>query len=171
MSEYRTLLVPYDFSDHARAALVVAVEFAGRLAADLHLLHVVQTPVYATPGYDGVPLTLPAGFREAVTDSLRRVVETAGGGALRPIVSHVIEGANIAEGISRTAEEIGADLIVMGTNGRSGLLHALLGSVAERTLRLASCPVLSVRARDGEASEFPLSRAADESSQIGRAHV
>ena len=59
------------------------------------------------------------------------------------IAVHLREG-NSAEGISAAANEIGADLIVMGTRGNTGLKHVLLGSVAERTIRLAPCPVLTL---------------------------
>ena len=64
------------------------------------------------------------------------------------VEAHVLEGSGIADMIIGAAEEHDADLIVMGTHGRTGLAHVFLGSVAERTLRRAPCPVLTVQAPD-----------------------
>lgn len=76
--------------------------------------------------------------------SLREVAE--GLPSLRGSVElHVVEGAGVAEMIGEVAESLGADLIVMGTHGRTGLAHVFLGSVAERTLSRAPCPVLTVQ--------------------------
>jgi nucleotide-binding universal stress UspA family protein len=61
---------------------------------------------------------------------------------------HVVEGTAISDAICDVAEKLDADLIVMGTHGRTGLAHVFLGSVAERTLRNACCPVLTLRAPD-----------------------
>ena len=69
------------------------------------------------------------------------------------VEAHVVEAAGIAEAICDAAETFGADLIVMGTHGRTGLAHVFLGSAAERTLRQAPCPVLTVRAPAEEEQE------------------
>jgi nucleotide-binding universal stress UspA family protein len=144
MSDYRTLLVPYDFSEHAKAALDTAIELARRLDADLHLLRVVQTPFH--PRSQGGPRpTAPEGIREGVMLSLREVASSLRS-VPRPVAAHVVEGANVVASIREAALEIGADLIVMGTQGRTNLSRALLGNVAARTLRSAPCPVLTVRA-------------------------
>jgi len=145
-SEYRTLLVPYDFSPHAEAALATGLDLAKRLGAELHLLHVIQSPVYATAGYDGVPLEVPQEIQRGVRESLARLA-TASGESVR---AHVVDGMSVAGRIADCAAQLGADLIVMGTHGRTGLAHAFLGSVAERTLRIAPCPVLTVRDRARE---------------------
>lgn len=150
MSDYRTFVVAYDFSDHAQAALVAAVDLGRRLAADLHLVHVIRPLSYAyglgAYGTGAVPPPVDmAGVREGAVESLRRVIggiENAPG-KLEP---HVVEGAAIADAIREAAERLNADLIVMGTHGRTGLAHVFLGSVAERTLRRAPCPVLTVQA-------------------------
>ncbi|HEU4427285.1 MAG TPA: universal stress protein [Myxococcota bacterium] len=146
--EYRTLLVPYDFSSHAEAALATALDLAKRFGAELHLLHVIQSPAYATAGYDGVPLDVPQDIQRGVRESLARIASASG----ESVRAHVVDGASIAERIADCATQLGVDLIVMGTQGRSGLAHALLGSVAERTLRSAPCPVLTVRDRAREAA-------------------
>ena len=145
MSKYRKLLVPHDFSECSRAALGLAVELAKTLGAKLHLLHVYQRPVELFSPYG---VSLPEGVVREICEGAekrlaaeRKTLEKAG----------VADGAEVREGvparvISETAAEIGADLIVMGTHGHTGGAHLLIGSVAERTLREAPCPVLTVKA-------------------------
>jgi universal stress protein A len=152
MADYRVLVVPYDYSDHARAALKEAAELARRLGGDLHLVHVVQSPLYMYSfAYAGeaaavIPPIDMTEIREAAMKSLRDVIaELDIPGKVEP---HVLEGASVAETLRETAVDLGADLIVMGTHGRTGLAHAFLGSVAERTLRSAPCPVLTVQAHE-----------------------
>jgi len=145
---YRTLLVPYDFSSHADAALATALDLAARFESEVHLLHVLQQPIYATAGYDGFPLDVPQDIKRHVCESLARLAAKSG----RRVRAHVIDGTSIADRIGDSAQQLGADLIVMGTHGRTGLAHAFVGSVAERTLRIAPCPVLTVRAREREAA-------------------
>jgi len=157
MSGYRTFVVPYDFSENARAALRTAVELAEQLGADLQLVHVVQPPAYGY-GYGGMAgaVTPPpvdmqeiaAGARHSLEEVAREVNGFSG-----RIEAHVFEGASVADAIQESAEKLGADLIVMGTHGRTGLAKVALGSVAERTLRGAPCPVLTVP--DGEAEGGP----------------
>jgi len=158
MSDYRTFVVPYDFSVHARAALFAATDLAKRLSADLHLIHVVHTPSYAygyapTGGVVAVPPQIDmVEVRENALTSLRDVVDGIRDfpGKVEP---HVVEGAGISDMIRECAEKLGADLIVMGTHGRTGLAHVFLGSVAERTLRNAPCPVLTVQSPEEDDSE------------------
>lgn len=154
MSDYRTFVVPYDFSAHSRAALFAATDLARRLNADLHLVHVVQPPAFAY-GYGAYgasavppPVDMPE-VREGAEKALRDVaagVENAPG----KVEAHVFEGSGIAEVILQAAGDLDADLLVMGTHGRTGIAHAFLGSVAERTLRRAPCPVLTVQAPEEE---------------------
>ena len=151
MSDYRTFIVPYDFSVHARAALFAATDLAKRLSADLHLIHVVEPPPYAYGagmGGAAVPSSIDmTEIHEQATKSLRDVVDGIRDfpGKIEP---HVVEGSGIANVICEFAEELGADLLVMGTHGRTGLAHVFLGSVAERTLRSAPCPVLTIRSAE-----------------------
>ena len=152
MNNYRTIVVPYDFSDHARAALDTAVDLARRLESDLHLFHVVQLPVYTYPDFQGAaaaPEPDLVDVRNAAMASLREIAASIEG-APGKVEAHVLEGATIVEMIRQFAEELDADLIVMGTHGRTGLAHVFLGSVAERTLRSAPCPVLTVQAGNQE---------------------
>lgn len=145
----QTLLVPYDFSVHSAAALETAAALAKRLPARLHLLHVLEEPSVTYPSLaTGVvtPGGLPVEIRDAAASALEDVI--AGMKADDPqatAVARVVEAPSISQGIVECARELDADLIVMGTHGRTGMRHAFLGSVAERTLRQADCPVLTVK--------------------------
>jgi nucleotide-binding universal stress UspA family protein len=152
--DFHRLLVPYDFSDHARAALGLARDLASRLGADLHLVHVINVlPYYSYPGYAGAaPVAVPdlIELRDSVAKSLAEVAAEVSDPAGK-VETHVVDGP-VADAICKCAEEIGAGLIVMGTHGRTGLAHVFLGSVAERTLRKAPCAVVTTRADEGEES-------------------
>jgi len=144
MSGFRKILVPIDFSDHASAALDLAIDLASTAGATLHLLHCYPIDPGAISPYG---LVLPEGFdrdvREAASRELARWADKADAAKV-PVEQH-LSSMFPAEVIVQTADEIGADLIVMGTRGLSGLKHVLLGSIAERVLRLAHCPVLTVK--------------------------
>ncbi len=155
MPDYRTLLVPFDFSENAQAALDTAVDLARQLKSDCHLVHVVQSyPYMSYGGIAGQPPLPPPDMlqiREHALESMGKVVksvEIAGG----RVVPHVVEDASVAGAICQMAGKLEADLIVMGTHGRTGIAHVFLGSVAERTLRQAPCPVLIVPSRDASKS-------------------
>ena len=147
MRDFETFLVPYDFSNHARLALDTTLDLMRHFKGDLHLLHIIQPPLYATPGFGEIPVTALLDLRETLLASLRKVAASVTG-APGKVEAHVLDGINISAAIVQFAENIGADLIVMGTHGRTGLSHAFMGSVAERTLRAAPCPVLTVRATE-----------------------
>lgn len=147
MRDFRNFLVPYDFSDHARAALFTARDLAPRYTANLHLVNVIQPPhyTYGVIGYAGA--ADPALDLTEVVASARRSLSQVGE-QLRDLPgehqTHVVEGSIVADTLCQAAERLECDLIIMGTHGRTGLSHAVLGSVAERTLREARCPVLTV---------------------------
>lgn len=136
-------LVPVDFSEASLAALRLARELGGALEVEIVPLHVVAD-VAAETGSDD-----PLRFAEAASDpiaadharELTRIVEQELG---KPVEVRVALG-NPADAIALAADQLGADLIVMGTRGRTGLAHLLLGSVVERTLRRARVPVLAAR--------------------------
>jgi nucleotide-binding universal stress UspA family protein len=150
MGDFQTFVVPYDFSDHSRAALRMAIDLAQRFQSDLHLVHVIQPPslAYAAYGGPGIAAAPPASMRELreVAESALRDVAKEVEGEHARVRTHVVESPSIPEAIRELAEKVGADLIVMGTHGRTGLAHVFLGSVAERTLRRAPCAVLTVQA-------------------------
>ena len=157
MSDYRSFLVPYDFSPHSEAALYAATDLARRLEADLHLVHVLQRPFFAfgVEPYGAAPAPPPADL-ESLREGARQALGEVAEGIEVPgkAAPHVVEGSSPADLIRELAQKLGSDLIVMGTHGRTGLAHVFLGSVAERTLRRAPCPVLCVQAPEG-ADEDP----------------
>jgi len=139
------ILVPVDFSAHAMKALNYAAELARKFDASLVLMHAYAIPAYTLP--EGYIMASPA----TVAEVMNKIEEAMGGArkqaeqlGVKNVESVVVEGIPFAE-IVRTAREKGCDLIVMGTHGRTGLRHALLGSVAEKVVRKASCAVLTVR--------------------------
>jgi nucleotide-binding universal stress UspA family protein len=145
MGTFHTLLVAHDFSADSDAALDRAIDLAKALGADLHVVHVFHPPVELLSPYE---IPLPPSLIDEVQAAARRHLEDVAakaGEAGAPVRAHVRDGSP-AEQIESLAREIGADLIVMGTRGLTGLPHVLLGSVAERTVRIASCPVLTVKA-------------------------
>lgn len=143
MTRFRTLLVPVDFSKHSEAALELAGGLAKTLGAKVHLVHAYELPVGVTAAYGvAIPEAVWTGMREAASTRLekaRQKLEVAGVKS----EAHVVASTPV-EAITELARSLPADLIVMGTRGLTGLKHVLLGSVAERTLRHAHCPVLTV---------------------------
>ena len=142
----KQILVPTDFSPHADAALRFAIELAKPYAAAVTLLHVIEDPLAAGMWSSEIYTAEIAGLQvNLVKDAeaqLRRLAETSAGAR---IVTEVRTGRT-APTILEVAQSTGADLIVMGTAGRTGLAHLVMGSVAERVVRAAPCPVLTIRA-------------------------
>jgi universal stress protein A len=143
MAKLRRIVCAVDFSETSVAATEYAIELAIALRAKVRLLHVVQSPAYALADGEivgGRDVAVELG--EELRGELERLGKKyAGRGA--KIDTQLVEGVPYAE-IVRIAKELPADLIVMGTHGRGGLSHLLLGSVAERVVRTAECPVLTV---------------------------
>jgi nucleotide-binding universal stress UspA family protein len=145
MIDLHRILVPTDFSKHSDNALAYAAAFAEKFHAELYLLHVVQDlSVFVPEAAIAVPSMPPVEqLTAAVRETLERVIEK---NKLRRFTVHaeVREGSPFYE-IIRFAKEQEIDLIILGTHGRSGLAHVLLGSVAEKVVRKSPCPVLTVR--------------------------
>jgi universal stress protein A len=146
MIDLHRILAPTDFSKFSNAALSYATAFAEKFGAELHLLHVVQNLAVMIP--DSVNVMPPVGpsvdqLTLAVTEALDRLIAEK---RLERFKVHkaVREGTPFYE-IIQYAREADIDLIVMGTHGHSGLVHVLLGSVTEKVVRKAPCPVLTVR--------------------------
>ena len=146
MINIRKILVPTDFSEFSQHAVRYGCEFANRFSAELHLINIVEDiyPLVPEPG-----MMLPAAG-EYLAD-LQTSAEKALQSIPKPemakdlsIVREVRTGTPFLE-IIRYAREQDIDLLVIGTHGRTGLVHALMGSVAEKVVRKASCPVLTVR--------------------------
>lgn len=141
----RDVLVPIDFSEHAARALSYGKEICGAYGARLHVLHVFERPIYPEI-YFGGTLDIPdlGTLEGSLRSELARLVEDAPGPRVDTEI-HIREGRATA-GILDAAEELDPELIVIATHGLTGLAHVLLGSVAEKVVRRAPCPVLSVRA-------------------------
>jgi nucleotide-binding universal stress UspA family protein len=145
MIDLRRILVPTDFSKSSRNALTYGAAFATRFGAELYLLHVVQDLALFIPEAVMVPPVVPP--VEQFVSAARQALERALGELPLPdvrVTPEVVEGAPFEE-IIRFARERDIDLIVMGTHGHTGLAHILMGSVAEKVVRRAPCPVLTVR--------------------------
>jgi nucleotide-binding universal stress UspA family protein len=147
MLPIRNILVPIDFSEHADRALETAVSLAKAFEARVHLLHCYQIHVGGLSPYGLViPETLERDVRDAAA---RRLGELRDGVTSQGVAAEsTVTPRFPSDAITDHAREINADLIVMGTRGLTGLKHVLLGSVAERILRTAPCPVLTVKAGD-----------------------
>jgi nucleotide-binding universal stress UspA family protein len=143
-----SILVPTDFSPTSDAALRYAAQMALALGARLFLMHV--------PGKTGEHLeaSYPVEqFGDVANGQLGSFLTAEEVGQLRPL--YAIRVGTPAEEIALYADACGIDLIVMGTHGRSGLAHAVLGSIAEQVVRTAPCPVLLVRSSRAVTSEAP----------------
>jgi universal stress protein A len=142
------VLVPIDFSPSSRAALEYATFLAGRLGAELEVLHVWEPPGYVGPDTLALLPVAPGqpGWEQTRGEVQREVERFLAKGAARPKQLSVrVEAGEPSDTILQIARDGGADLIVMGTHGRTGLSRLLIGSVAEAVLRRSTCPVLTVR--------------------------
>jgi nucleotide-binding universal stress UspA family protein len=147
MLTVRRILVPTDFSPPSHAALDMAIELGRRFGAEITLMHAHQVPSYLYPeGMMPVSADILADLERSIVAELGRLAAFASAAGVPAATRHAI-GIAVDE-IVRAASELPADLIVMGTHGRTGLRHALLGSVAEKVVRRAPCPVLTVRPGD-----------------------
>jgi universal stress protein A len=132
------LLAPTDFSAPASQAVTAAFELAQTFGAKLSLLHVIEVPAYAIE----VALPLETLERDARRELALLLPEAEAAHVdVTRLVNIGVPYQNIVE--TATAEQV--ELIVMATHGRTGLSHLVLGSVAERVVRMAPCPVLTIR--------------------------
>jgi nucleotide-binding universal stress UspA family protein len=143
----KTLLVPTDFGEASERALAYAVALAKRLGADVVVLHAFEIPIVG----------FPDGAMVATAELTSRILEGAQSGLDRALARHkgdeVPMRAFVRQGdpwrsVLEAATEFSAGMIVMGTHGRRGLPRALIGSVAEKIVRTATVPVLTVHAGD-----------------------
>jgi nucleotide-binding universal stress UspA family protein len=141
MISWRRILVPVDFSDTSRAAVHEAVELARTFKSTLILIHVGDRA--ASELETEFPLGLEGSLQDAERERLLKVLTPAEQTSLNP---HLVlcAGSPAAE-IVRCAEEREVDVIVMGTHGRGAVGHLIMGSVAEKVVRTAPCPVLVIR--------------------------
>ncbi len=145
MISMHKILFPTDLSDAAAEAQLYACSLAEQYDAELHILSVVQDVTLVSPDPTN-PWVIPASSLEEVTASVAEALEKIpdpAWSAGKKLVKSVRTGVPFLE-IIRYAKELEIDLIVLGTHGRTGLVHVLLGSVAERVVRKSPCPVLTV---------------------------
>jgi glycine betaine transporter len=144
---YHRILWPTDFSPLAAAALPHALKLAVDSGAELVVLHVLPTPaVYAVPDMSGAIWQRIEDETRAIGEAkLRRVTEQIKARAPRLRARNLLVQGVPFDQIVRAAKRLRCDLIVLATHGRTGLRHAVMGSVAENVVRRASCPVLTVR--------------------------
>ncbi len=144
------VLCPVDFSEYSDYALQHALAYAKTFGAELHVVHVLELPFMPTYAMAGLPeLSVPTEELEAQVRKHTEEVVQECRKSHDKVEGTVRIGSAFLE-IIECAKEIDADLIVMGTHGRTGLTHMLIGSVAEKVVRKAPCPVLTVKHPDHE---------------------
>jgi nucleotide-binding universal stress UspA family protein len=146
MIAIRKILVPTDFSDCAAVAIRYAKELAEKLGSRIHLLHIVPDMAVVLPeAIVPAPIQPPdlEEIQKNTNDGLKKVIDQFDLHDLQPTIETAL--GSPADEIIEAAKRNQADLIVCATHGRSGLAHFFLGSVAERVIRHAPCPVLTVR--------------------------
>lgn len=139
----KRILVATDFSEVADTALDYAIDLAKGLGAKVTVMHAYELPVYG----------FPSGALIATPEMATKIMAGAQEGLAAMCEKHADRGVELAqvlrdgvvwEEVHRVAGEVGADLIVIGTHGRKGIAHALLGSVAEKIIRTARLPILTI---------------------------
>ncbi|HEY1547535.1 MAG TPA: universal stress protein [Kofleriaceae bacterium] len=140
----KTILLPVDLGEGSDEALDYAVELARAFKARVHILHVVGIPSMGVPemgvAYSGAMMD---GMMTDDLHALERMLAKHRGTC--ELGEPVVKAGDPRDAINEAAKELGADLIVMATHGRSGISRVLLGSVTESVVRTAPCPVLTVK--------------------------
>ena len=143
MPTFKNILCPVDFSSCSRNALTAATELARTSEAALTIIHVWQPPLFGAPD-----ATIPGEVIQTMADTAEHTLAdweaSARAAGIKTVTSTMVAGTPWSE-IIRLVGVTHADLVVMGTHGRTGLDHALIGSVAERVVRHARCAVLVMR--------------------------
>lgn len=144
--ELKQICVPTDFSDHSEHALTYAITLTEKFNAQLHLIHVIQdiVPTVPEPGLAILPTEdILRSLEKGAKEGFETLIKEHSLEPFRPI-KKILHGVPFQE-IGRYSKRESIDLIIIGTHGRSGLAHFLLGSVAERVVRSSPCPVLTIR--------------------------
>jgi universal stress protein A len=148
MIKVKKILWPTDFSDNSKTSQLYANELAQQFSAELHIIHVIVDPAYVVSpmGVGYIPDSYQADVRERSDKELADLFTESEG---LNIVRKTIDGM-AADSITQYALDNDINMIVMGTHGYSGISRMLMGSVAEKVVRSASCPVLTVHAEDNK---------------------
>lgn len=142
--DIKNILVPVDFSSNSTRALEYAHTMATRFGASLHVIHVCEVPSLATGSMDAYAIAYSNWSQQLGDEAERELLKVLPKLPGVPVTTEVLFG-NPARAIVTDATNRQSDLIVMGTHGHGPLMHALMGNVAERVVRTAPCPVLTVR--------------------------
>lgn len=148
MLNIKNVLVPIDFSEHSTQALAHARELSAAHNSEMHLLHIVEEaafPSFYKMGEEAL-YGETTSLRDRALDALSQCIETDGPHVEEGVGFHVEEG-HPGEEIVKYAQEHDTDLIVISTHGLTGLERVLMGSVAQKVVREAPCPVFVVKAR------------------------
>jgi len=161
------MLVPVDFSPSSTAAIRYAVDLARAFDGTVHVLHAWEVPAYLRPDltiWSGeISATLSDQVRLGAQSAMREFSMTNGLEGNSAVTYEVVQGTPY-NAILTVAKDGDFDLIVMGTHGRTGISHVLLGSVAEKVVRHARCPVLTIRA---SGADLPAQDAAGSTPHAG----
>ncbi len=150
MAKIKRILVPIDFSPYSMKALDYAADFAKPLGAELLTLFVIEPIYYAVPDLAGAAAGAVGGLIEEQKQAGKAQLQKLQARYAKKNVrlKTLLQTGTPYQAIVEAAKTLKADLVVMGTHGRTGIVHALMGSVAERVVRTAPCPVLTIRTPD-----------------------
>ncbi|MBU0561556.1 MAG: universal stress protein [Bacteroidetes bacterium] len=145
MNEIKKILVPIDFSDYSKNALRYSISFARTFSAEVCLIYVIEPMIYPADFSMGQIAVPPQeiNFNNRAKEELEQLAEKEFGPDLN--VSVVIKSGKPFVEIIETAAELDIDLIIIATHGHTGVEHLLFGSTAEKVVRKAPCPVLTIR--------------------------
>jgi len=144
---FRSILVPVDYSEHSKASVRYAAELAKNVGATLHVVHVWDRPTYAS---DAVLVRRPGEEHCSLAELIQRNAENDMKDFLATLefgdvkLTHELLSGDPTAKLVEELKKGGYDLVVLGTHGRTGLMHLLMGSVAEKLVRLSPVPVLTV---------------------------
>lgn len=145
METIKRILVPIDFSDYSKKALQYTVKFAHSFNAELFLIYVIEPIIYPADLSMGQMVIPPSevNMDEKAKNELEKLAQTEIGDTLQYHI--MVKTGKPFQEIIETAAEVDADLITIATHGHTGVEHLLFGSTAEKVVRKAPCPVLTLR--------------------------
>lgn len=151
MFDIKNIIVPTDFSKLSTSAFEYAKELATRMEAKIHLIYVMEItpPLLASRSAEGSEDEVVQSNYTKATSQLKQMAEELREETEIQIIEVLRVGTDFEE-IIKYAKEAGVDLIVIATHGRTGVLHTVLGSVAEKVIRFAKCPVLVIKPEEEE---------------------
>ncbi len=145
MFQIKKIMVPIDFSDYSKKALEYATEFAQKMNSKIYLIYVFEPMIYPTDFSFGevIPISHQEDLAEKAKSELKLLAESNISDKVDWEI--IIKTGRPFSQINETAREIDADLIIIATHGHTGVEHIFFGSTAEKVVRKAPCPVLTLR--------------------------